>query len=192
MTRLPFAALLALAAGLATPSAADEFAPRLRALYQERVAEILADPVIIAALRAANEAHAGLSQAEIDSLDRAWRDEVSAAHRPTIDPVLSNPASDRLRAVRDAAEGLFTEIFVMDNRGLNVAASDVTSDYWQGDEAKWQQTFAIGPGGIHISDVELDESSQTYQAQLSVAITDPDTGAAIGAATFGVNVEYLD
>ncbi len=38
-----------------------------------------------------------------------------------------------------------TEVFVMDARGLNVAASDVTSDYWQGDEEKFSETFPKGP-----------------------------------------------
>ena len=116
---------------------------------------------------------------------------MGAASTPTIDPVLNGVVADMLRAMRDESEGLFTEIFVMDNLGLNVAASDTTSDYWQGDEAKWQQTYPAGAGAVHISEVELDESTQTYQAQVSVSIAGPD-GAPVGAATFGVNVEYLE
>ena len=38
-------------------------------------------------------------------------------------------------------------------------------------------------------EVELDESTQTYQAQLSFTLVDPATGAAIGAVTVGVNAE---
>ena len=70
--------------------------------------------------------------------------------------------------MRDDSEGLFTEIFVMDAVGLNVAASDTTSDFWQGDEAKWQQTYSAGSGAVHISDVELDESTQSYQSQVEL------------------------
>ena len=77
----------------------------------------------------------------------------------------------------------------MDAQGLNVAQSDVTSDYWQGDEAKWQETY--NTGNVHIGDVELDESTQTYQAQVSLPIFDPESNAVIGAATFGVNLELL-
>jgi hypothetical protein len=186
------AAALALSLGLAAPAPANEFESGLRALYEKTVAAIVADPAIVAAIKAQNAAHAGLSQADIDAMDKAWMAEVAAASRPTIDPVMTNAVSDLLRARQAEAGGLFTEIFVMDNLGLNVAASDVTSDYWQGDEAKWQDTFLKGAGAIHISEVEFDESSQSYQAQLSVAITDPETGAVIGAATFGVNVEYLE
>ena len=79
----------------------------------------------------------------------------------------------------------------MDDKGLNVAQSSVTSDYWQGDEAKWQKTFQAGPNAYHIGDVEEDESTQMFQSQVSYAITDPASGKVIGAITVGVNVEEL-
>ena len=79
----------------------------------------------------------------------------------------------------------------MDQRGLNVAASHATSDYWQGDEAKFTQSFGLGAGAIHCGDIEFDESSQTYQGQVSVSIVDPETQAVIGAITFGLNADAL-
>ena len=82
-----------------------------------------------------------------------------------------------------------TEIFVTDARGLNVAASDLTSDYWQGDEEKHSETYAQGTGGFYISEVELDDSTQRYQAQVSFTLVDPATGQAIGAVTVGVDAE---
>lgn len=192
--RLPRLAALVFCAfplSAALPAAASEFEPKLRALEAAQIAQILTEPGLIDAVRAQNTRTAALSAAEIDAADKTWRAEVGAAVRPTIDPVTTSVLAERLRTIRDGSGGLFTEIFVMDAVGLNVAASDVTSDYWQGDEAKWQDTFAKGAGAIHVSDVELDESTQTYQAQVSVTVTDPATGAAIGAATFGVNVELL-
>jgi hypothetical protein len=86
---------------------------------------------------------------------------------------------------------MYTEIFVMDGRGLNVGQSDVTPDYWQGDEAKWQKTYLEGPGAIHIGDIEMDESTQQFQAQVSVSVVDPASGTVIGAVTVGVNVDAL-
>ena len=79
----------------------------------------------------------------------------------------------------------------MDGRGLNVAASDATSDYWQGDEEKFTETYGKGAGGILVGDIEYDESTQTYQGQVSLAIADPETGAVIGAVTVGLNAEKL-
>ena len=183
----------ALAAFAATaPAMANDYNDALSALANDKVRAIAANPVVIAAVRAQNEKHAGLTQDQIDAMDQAWRAEVGAADTPTITPVLEHEASQELATARDESEGLFTEIFVMDDKGLNVAASDVTSDYWQGDEAKWQETYAKGADAVHLSEVELDESTQSYQSQVSVAVVDPESGAAIGAVTFGVNVEFLE
>ena len=79
----------------------------------------------------------------------------------------------------------------MDAQGLNVAASSVTSDYWQGDEAKHQETYGKGAGAVHFSAIEFDESSQMYQAQISISLSDPDSGAVIGAMTIGVDADSL-
>ena len=173
------------------PVLANEFEPALRELAESRIKAAVSDPAIIAAIRAQNDKHAGMSEADIVALDKKWRAEVGSSSTPTIDPILNGAVADMLRALRDESEGLYTEVFVMDSVGLNVAASDTTSDYWQGDEAKWQQTYPVGSDAVHISEVELDESTQSYQAQISVAIPGPD-GTPVGAATFGVNIELLE
>ena len=149
------------------------------------------NPMVVEAIRAQNAAHAGLSQSEIDGLDQQWRAETSSSSRPLIDRVLRTEASEFLTNAKNGERGLVTEIFVMDNRGLNVAQSDVTSDYWQGDEAKWQKTFLAGPGSLFIDEVEMDESTQTFQSQVSMPVVDPATGEVIGAITVGVNVDAL-
>ena len=48
-----------------------------------------------------------------------------------------------------------------------------------------------GAGATHLSEVEFDESTQTYQGQISVTVTDPATGTPIGALTVGVDAEAL-
>jgi len=117
--------------------------------------------------------------------------EAESIDQPFIDEVLEKPLSVYLADVQNASGGLFTEIFVMDAKGLNVGQSDVTSDYWQGDEAKWQQTYSAGEGAVHISEQEEDDSTQTLQSQVSVPVVDPESGDVIGAVTFGVNVDSL-
>lgn len=151
----------------------------------------LGDAAIVDAVKAQNDAHTNLTQADIDRLDKQWRAEVSASSKPTIDSVLGNALSGFLKAKQASSNGLYTEIFVMDNKGLNVGQSEITSDYWQGDEPKWQDTYAKGAGSIHISEVEEDESTQTYQSQLSLPILDPASQQPIGAITIGINVEGL-
>tara|TARA_R110000868_G_scaffold411035_1_gene701445 strand:+ start:21987 stop:22553 length:567 start_codon:yes stop_codon:yes gene_type:complete len=144
---------------------------------------------IISAIKAQNAKHAGLDEAAIIALDKAWRTEVKTDAHVKVAEVLNNAASAELVAIKDGNDGEYGEIFVMDNKGLNVAMSDITSDYWQGDEAKWKETFLKGSGATHVSEVKFDESVQAFTAQLSSTITDPETGEAIGAVTFGVIME---
>lgn len=187
--RLGFLALTA--ALLASPAIADEFEHAMRDYLDGNVRSWSQSPVLIEAIRAMNDARADYDQATIDAMDQAWRAEVGAAATPTIDPILQNAAADFLREQVDASGGQITEIFVMGAHGLNVAASGLTSDMWQGDEAKFQMSYGVGAGGVHIGEVELDESTQRYQGQISVTIVDPDSGAPIGAVTVGVDAQSL-
>ncbi len=149
------------------------------------------DPAIIEAIKAQNAKHANISQSEIDALDKQWRAESKTTERPLIDRVLSTALSKKLLDVKNQARGMITELFVMDNKGLNVGQSDVTSDYWQGDEDKWQKTYLAGPHAMFVDEIEMDESTQTFQSQLSLSIADPVTGQVIGAVTVGVDVDQL-
>lgn len=149
----------------------------------------LNNATVIDAVKAQNTKHASLSAAEIDTMDKTWRAETSASDQPMIKEILGNPLSVYLAEVKGNSDGLYTEIFVMDNKGLNVGQSDPTSDYWQGDEAKWQKTYLVGADAIHVGEIELDDSSQQFQSQLSMPLV--DNGQVIGAVTVGVNVDAL-
>lgn len=187
----PLIGVAVLAAGLGLAPAEADDAASLQAFVETGALTFVEDPVLVTAVRAQNEANAGLGQSEIDALDQAWRAEIGRSDSPTIDAVLDNAASDFLRARIEAENGLFTEIFVMDALGLNVATATTTSDYWQGDEAKFSETYPQGPGATHFGEIEKDESTGSYQAQISRTLTDPETGEAIGAVTIGVNAEML-
>lgn len=156
---------------------------------EESVRPWLDAPAILNAIVAQNAAHAWLNQTEIESLDARWRNELSSAVRPMIEAQLANPLSLYLKDRQRAADGLITEILVMDNRGLNVGQSDISSDYWQGDEAKWQKSFVTG--SLHVEEPDRDDSTQLMQSQASLPIRDPATGAVIGAITVGVNLDAL-
>lgn len=183
---LPLAALLAAAPALA----ADDFTPALQDYLASDIAPWAADPVLVAAILAQNAVTGGYDQAKIDALDQEWQAKVGTGGNALVDGVLTGPAADFLRAKIAESGGTVAEAFVTDAKGLNVAASDMTSDYWQGDEDKFLKVFPA-PDGVFISDVELDESTQRYQGQISLTITDPATGAAIGTLTVGVDAESL-
>lgn len=176
---------------IATMASAADFKSAEESYLQSSIRPWAEDPALVDAIKAANAERAGYDQAKIDALDAAWKAEIGAADTPTITPILSNAASDVLRKVVEASGGAVTEAFITDARGLNVAVSEPTSDMWQGDEEKFSEVFPKGKDGVYLSEVELDESTQTYQGQISIAITDPASGEVIGTLTVGVNAESL-
>lgn len=172
-------------------SASDAHVAPVTEFANSTIKQWISDKIVVDAVKAQNAKHAGLTQTDIDNMDKDWRAQTSASSKPMIDAVLGNALSAFLRQQQEAAGGLVTEVFVMDNLGLNVGQSEVTSDYWQGDEAKWQKSYSAGAGAIFVDEVEMDESTQTFQAQVSMAVVDPATGEVIGAITVGVNVDAL-
>ncbi len=186
-----FPMIIAAGALAALPAFANDYAPKMQDFLDGEVRKWAGSRVLIDAVRAQNEVSAAYSQDQIEELDQAWRRELGLSQRPTIEPVISNAASEFLRRVVADAGGVLTEVFVMDARGLNVAASGPTSDYWQGDEAKFSETYPNGPAAVHLSEIEFDESSQTYQGQISFSVVDPVSNEVIGAMTVGVNAESL-
>ncbi|SDU29475.1 hypothetical protein [Stappia sp. ES.058] len=190
MKSLSFATAVTLLATVSLANA-NQFEAELGALAKGKIAEIATASEVIEAVKAQNEVTAAYDQAKIEELDKTWRAQTDAADQPMIDAALDSEVSGYLMDIQDGSDGLFTEIFVMDAKGLNVGQSDVTSDYWQGDEAKWQETYSVGPDALHISELEEDESTQTVQSQVSVPVVDPDSGAVIGAVTVGVNVDKM-
>lgn len=193
MTRfLKTATLSAVLALMAfAPAMANEYQAKLEALAHDKLAAIASDAAIVAAVKAQNTAHAAYDAAKVDQLDKEWRAEAEKGGGTLTASVLDNATSKHLISIRDGAAGLYAEIFVMDDKGLNVGASNMTSDYMQGDEAKWQKTYGVGPDAILIDEVKQDESSGTFVSQISLPVNDPETKKPIGAVTFGVDVEKL-
>jgi len=162
--------------------------------YENLLNEVVAGPVtqvvnseaVWSSVAQQNKETADYTQDQIDQLDAQWRAETKADDKPLIDEVMARPLSNYLKSVQEGSNGVLTEIFVVDAKGLNVGQSAVTSDYWQGDEEKWQVPF--NTGGVELGEVELDESTGAVQSQVSVPVRD-DAGAIIGTATFAVRVE---
>lgn len=176
---------------MATAASANDFAPQITKELEGKIRPWLSDPAVVEAVKAQNAKTGSLSEADIDTLDKQWRAEAKAGSGPLVDEVMGNALSTFLKGKKEAAGGLYSEIFVMDAKGLNVGASDVTSDYMQGDEGKWQKTYSVGPDAVFVDDVEFDDSSKAYQSQVSATVVDPASGQAIGAITIGINVEKL-
>lgn len=174
------------------PAETPDHTKPVKSYLQNQLLGKIAVDQVIAAVRKQNEMNAGLKQGDIEALDGQWRSEVESGSGDLIARVLGSDVSRYLKGVQSGEAGIITELFVMDNRGLNVAQSDVTSDYWQGDESKFQKSFGAGAGAIFVDEVEFDESTQRFQTQGSFTITDPQSGEPIGAVTVGIDMEMID
>lgn len=153
--------------------------------------DMMQQPVVILSISKQNEKYRSLSQGEIDSLDRQWRSERESNDQPLIAPTLNNPLSTYLTQIQAGSGGLYTEMFVVDNKGLNVGQSAITSDFWQGDEAKFQKTYPLGAGAVFLDEPEFNEDSKTWRVQFNMTISD-QAGQAIGASTVEFNLTELE
>lgn len=154
------------------------------------IRDMLDNPVVTAAIRARNGETQHIAQDEIDRLDLEWRKErESSGAQPIITAALGSPASTFLLRQQAASKGLYNEIFIMDMKGLNVGQSSVTSDYWQGDEAKFQKTVPFGRGAIFIDEAEYNDEIGIWVAQVNLTLD--DDGEVIGGSTIEINLTEL-
>lgn len=193
----PFVLVLAAALiAAASPPGARAQAPLSSTLIDTgtvaQMRDLMQTQIVLMSLRGANRQRGALSQAQIEDYDARWRREREAQRKPLISSTLSNPLSNYLTRVQAHSGGSIVEIIVVGSKGLNVGQSSITSDMWQGDEAKFQETAAIGAGTVFIDEAEWHAQSGTWRAQLNMSIDDPDTGAAIGAATIEINLTELE
>jgi hypothetical protein len=163
--------------------------PAMRAFVETEVMSWASAPEVISAVTAQNAQTAGSSEAQILELDGVWRAQVGQADQPLISEVMGRDLSHMLKQKVEASGGRITEIFVMDAVGLNVAASDVTSDYWQGDEAKFKRTFGASQA-VFVDEPAFDRSSGVYAIQVSVLVSDGPVQA--GAMTLSLRVSRQD
>jgi len=141
---------------------------------------LAADPRIVEAVRAQNAR--GVSLATVRQWDDAWQatQQLTALKRE----VLGSECARVLGRHRESLGRRVAESFVMDRNGALVGATRRTSDYWQGDEAKFQVPFTQGV--VLTEKPFFDDSSLSYVVQVSLPIR--DAGRVIGAVTFSLSL----
>jgi serine phosphatase RsbU (regulator of sigma subunit) len=85
--------------------------------------------------------------------------------------ILDNELSRELRAFQKL-NPTFGEIFVTDERGLVIAATNKTSDYLQADELWWQRASRMQSGQAWLEGIAFDPSAQLYSLNASLPIRD--------------------
>lgn len=124
---------------------------------------------------------------EIKKIDVEWS--AAESELPIQKEKMGNACAQEIKKIISSV-GALGEVFVMDNQGANVGQNELTSDYWQGDEPKWQGAFKGGAGGVDVAEEKLDKSSGVMDQKISLPILDEE-GKAIGAVCFGIKVQQL-
>ena len=135
-------------------------------------------PSIVDAVKKSNISRADWTNEKIAGLDADWKNSAPSISS-LVNDISTNEISKYLLGFTRANPDE-VEVFVTDAKGLNIAMTNRTSDFLQGDEGWWKSAFGDGTGLTFIDSVEYDESSKTYAMNIGVPIKDPDSGETIG------------
>ena len=177
--RVTLAALL-LAFATGAPALAQSNLRELAVARLALVQAISSDPVVIGALRAKNAS--GESFQDIRRKDAEWSQNPQAPLRKEL---AGNNCAQRLRELTKN-DPVVVEVILMDRNGANVCVSRETSDYWLGDEEKFQKTYQEGRD-IFLGEAAFDQSAGVYALQLNALVRDGDSKA--GALTLSLRVK---
>jgi hypothetical protein len=160
--------------------------PEAEAALQREVKKLAAwgrDPKIVTAVLAQNARR--VTPTQIQEIDAAW---IAGKADDRARELLANTCSAHVKTLV-AANPAYVEAFAMDDQGALVCLNQKTSDYWQGDEAKWQKSFNGGNGQVFVDKPHYDPSSRAVLVQISVPVFDgPKT---VGAITVGLDPAKL-
>jgi hypothetical protein len=157
-------------------------AARVREIAYARVPlaeRVAADAELVAAVTAKNAS--GESADDIQRKDREWMANPKAPLRAE---VTRGACADRLRSLVKE-DSFVVEAFLTDAQGALVCASRETSDYWQGDEPKWQKTYGDDKR-LFIDEPAQDNSTGVYAIQLSTLVSNGTRKA--GALTLTLKI----
>ncbi|MDP8253958.1 MAG: ATP-binding protein [Candidatus Kaelpia aquatica] len=127
-------------------------------------------------------------QAYIDKHDKDWISDTESS-KELIQQLENNSLSEELQGKVDFYNNkyghmIFSEIFIANKYGANIAQTRKTEDYYQADEGWWQKSKEEG---FYMSDVVYDQSSEIYAITVSVRI-DSSEGDFMGVVKAVLNL----
>jgi hypothetical protein len=141
---------------------------------------IATDAQILKEIRAKNAS--GETMEEVQRKDKEWMQNPQFPLRKTLS---ENACAQKLRELIKGDANV-VEAILMDKHGANVCVSSVTTDYWQGDEAKFQKTFDADKE-VFVDEPAFDQSTGVFAIQLNVLIRDGQSK--IGALTLTLRIK---
>jgi hypothetical protein len=161
-------------------------APALQRYAAEVLLPHSVNPVFVREVRERNNQKVPADK--IIAIDKEWM--ASPSTSPFKTALLASASSKELVRLCASEAKAVREAFVMDNLGAVVGENNLTSDYWQGDEKKWTDSYNAGNGGVSLSPAQFDDSAKAVLQQISLPLWD-ERGVIIGAITWGVVLDRI-
>ncbi|MFT7506917.1 MAG: hypothetical protein ACI92I_000053 [Acidimicrobiales bacterium] len=154
------------------------------------------DTTLQSVLRHSNENFAKIDDVArtIQERDAQWIATSAGTTTELMNSLLQNELSHELRElsgffVEEYEYPVYSEIFVTNVYGANIAQTGRTTDYYQADEAWWQHAVAEG---IYVGPVVYDESAEVFSMDIAVSIAD-ESGEMAGVIIAVLNIaEIID
>jgi hypothetical protein len=163
----------------------DKASPKVKQFIKTHLIPQMTNPVFVTYVEKQNKS--GMTMADISKIDEEWK--AAEDFLDIHEQMLSGACADEVKRVSDQFKAI-GETFVMDNQGANVCQNELTGDYWQGDEAKWKNSYNEGVGGVDIGTEKLDRSTNMVLQQVSIPIV-AKNGQVIGAICFGLVTDKI-
>ncbi|AOY90069.1 hypothetical protein BKP64_18945 [Marinobacter salinus] len=129
---------------------------------------------------------------DVLTIDSKWQALAPGSATDLASEILALPGSRALNAWQLNHNSLVTEILLINDMGTIAAMSQLTSDFWQGDEPKFRtvtDTKTGTPPEIYISPIHYDASTSEFQIIVSKAIRPQKDGKSTGVIALGLNIE---
>lgn len=122
--------------------------------------------------------------------DKAWMNAFQHRDDSVLFTLTDTDLGKKLHAIKAASAGVITEIILVDERGLNLAVSDMTSDFYQGDETKFILAKKLTTNQYFVDEIAHDASTRLFQVNVSFPLFDKNKPARLlGFMIIGLNVE---
>lgn len=151
-------------------------------LFQE-----LEERVPLAAAIAAGPKISSLS--EILNLDAQWQALAPRHYSEMARRVADQAASVAMSQWQEKHEPLVTEVMLTNSIGTLVAMSRLTSDFWQGDEPKFEEHIQGDARAVYVSPIRYDASTSRFQIIISKPVTTPGHWQPLGVLAIGLDAE---
>lgn len=133
--------------------------------------------------------------ADVLNFDAKWQALAPSQAPELAKAILELPGSQALHAWKLAQEGLVTEILLTNDLGTLTAMSQLSSDYWQGDESKFTRVVEnlragmTGLDAMYLSDIRYDASTSRFQITVSAPVGPVSQGIPKGIIALGLDIE---